>query len=1093
MSYAYGYPPSGYPPSGYPASTPGYGTQPPAGYPPASTGYAAAPPASAPQGSYPPPAGSYPPPSGYPQGGYPPNTASQSQSQPAPSYPGYGYGGVPAAATPPPASYPGYPPAGARPERLVVSGCQHQTVGGIVRGNFALSGENHSKPVYKKDGQVNGLDVMLYYWDERDGPNFCGWWFGPKVGGDQVWAYHPNKDTTPPLNGWKVPYDGPVDNSFVLTPSGPAAGGHSQQAPPRQPPPPQHSSYPPPQGHYPPPQAPPASPYQAPPPHAPPPAPGAPWGPPPAYGHAPPYGYHHPPHAPPHGGYHQDQRRREQEEAAERKRKADEKRREDQKRRDEERRKKQEADRKAKEEEAKRKKDLEEKRRQEQKSTLAIRRVIQKVRLATPENIDELQKELEDILKSELQSTGTQKARMKEESDKGLEQAKKRIEVLVESRRKEQEKKAAEDKKRAEQEARAKELIKELSELVDVAEKSTESLKAKCAPLEGNDDKSVADVEKAAAAVEEAGTDAKASTKACTDFILEKGPEMKDPAPATLIPGAILQSSETKQTLAKLLGRINDCSKAADAAIATARGAKDSAVRRATARQKTKELEAIFGKYDKDKDKFLNQKEAAAYAKTELKVSITEELLERIWKCAVPSGEKGVSMNRLYLLKACVGISKELQRDSKRKAARLAKEKLVADLKEKLLVKIKGAEKIAEDAEKDLLKAEDTVGPLAAKARTMPVAEMLKKASEIEKLIKVSNDSLTKVRTKIIAIPEGLDSQYKEDLEEFLTAEVKTLELRVGRNEQRISRVQNICSRFRDQAARKTAADLDRNCYFAAKVARQHGKASGLDAEALFKAVDSKNDGSIDEQEFLKFYAGIDKELKPDEMEADIAANAEKAEGEAAADDKVAAPKAKAKVAELKADLKPDVLKSLFKSLADDGAGKKISKETFIRLMQVYYKVAKETTMTADLEVSDGSSVRTLKVDEVVVLLEGPTKEDKMKVWRIKAKAISDDAEGWITVCGNQGTAFLKEGGRLFKVLRETILTDDMAPPEDMAKAKEAGARKLKDGEVVEVLEYPKKHEESGCTRMKVKAKLDGATGWLTETNKEGVVYADVL
>ena len=29
--------------------------------------------------------------------------------------------------------------------------------------------------------QVNGLDVMLYFWDDRDGPDFCGWWFGPKV------------------------------------------------------------------------------------------------------------------------------------------------------------------------------------------------------------------------------------------------------------------------------------------------------------------------------------------------------------------------------------------------------------------------------------------------------------------------------------------------------------------------------------------------------------------------------------------------------------------------------------------------------------------------------------------------------------------------------------------------------------------------------------------------------------------------------------------------------------------------------------------------------------------------------------------------
>jgi hypothetical protein len=49
------------------------------------------------------------------------------------------------------------------------------------------------------------LDVQLYYWDDRDGASFCGWWFGPKVGGDQVWAYHPsNTATTPPKTGWKA-------------------------------------------------------------------------------------------------------------------------------------------------------------------------------------------------------------------------------------------------------------------------------------------------------------------------------------------------------------------------------------------------------------------------------------------------------------------------------------------------------------------------------------------------------------------------------------------------------------------------------------------------------------------------------------------------------------------------------------------------------------------------------------------------------------------------------------------------------------------------------------------------------------------------
>ena len=28
--------------------------------------------------------------------------------------------------------------------------------------------------------------LRLYYWDERDGVAFSGWWFGPKIGGDQA-------------------------------------------------------------------------------------------------------------------------------------------------------------------------------------------------------------------------------------------------------------------------------------------------------------------------------------------------------------------------------------------------------------------------------------------------------------------------------------------------------------------------------------------------------------------------------------------------------------------------------------------------------------------------------------------------------------------------------------------------------------------------------------------------------------------------------------------------------------------------------------------------------------------------------------------
>ena len=38
---------------------------------------------------------------------------------------------------------------------ISVTGCTHSTVGGIVRGSFTASGQNHGRPTYKKDTQAS--------------------------------------------------------------------------------------------------------------------------------------------------------------------------------------------------------------------------------------------------------------------------------------------------------------------------------------------------------------------------------------------------------------------------------------------------------------------------------------------------------------------------------------------------------------------------------------------------------------------------------------------------------------------------------------------------------------------------------------------------------------------------------------------------------------------------------------------------------------------------------------------------------------------------------------------------------------------------
>ena len=89
-------------------------------------------------------------------------------------------------------------PVGQLDVPLIVSGCQNQTISDIVKGSYFRHGSNHGKPVYKKKQEEvpdddDDLDVLIYFWDDRDGDENCGWWFSPSVGGEMVWAYHPSR------------------------------------------------------------------------------------------------------------------------------------------------------------------------------------------------------------------------------------------------------------------------------------------------------------------------------------------------------------------------------------------------------------------------------------------------------------------------------------------------------------------------------------------------------------------------------------------------------------------------------------------------------------------------------------------------------------------------------------------------------------------------------------------------------------------------------------------------------------------------------------------------------------------------------------
>ncbi|CAE8630845.1 unnamed protein product [Polarella glacialis] len=95
----------------------------------------------------------------------------------------------------------------------------HEAAMKTLIGEYVEKGENHGRKVFQKvipQGRSDIIDVLIYYWDGRDGDAFSGWWFGNKLGGSQVWAQCKDSGKIPPSTGWKIPWDGPVRDTLLV-------------------------------------------------------------------------------------------------------------------------------------------------------------------------------------------------------------------------------------------------------------------------------------------------------------------------------------------------------------------------------------------------------------------------------------------------------------------------------------------------------------------------------------------------------------------------------------------------------------------------------------------------------------------------------------------------------------------------------------------------------------------------------------------------------------------------------------------------------------------------------------------------------------
>ena len=87
---------------------------------------------------------------------------------------------------------------------LKVSGGPDSGVCDTLRGTYSPHGEHHARTFYMKKNPADNVNVFLYYYDEREGPQHAGWWFGPKIADEHIWAFSNVTSPTPPVGPWHV-------------------------------------------------------------------------------------------------------------------------------------------------------------------------------------------------------------------------------------------------------------------------------------------------------------------------------------------------------------------------------------------------------------------------------------------------------------------------------------------------------------------------------------------------------------------------------------------------------------------------------------------------------------------------------------------------------------------------------------------------------------------------------------------------------------------------------------------------------------------------------------------------------------------------
>eukprot|EP00933_Yihiella_yeosuensis_P033048 TRINITY_DN26757_c0_g1_i1.p1 TRINITY_DN26757_c0_g1~~TRINITY_DN26757_c0_g1_i1.p1 ORF type:complete len:946 (+),score=231.26 TRINITY_DN26757_c0_g1_i1:190-2838(+) len=880
---------------------------------------------------------------------------------------------------------------------MAITGCEDAVVGPIIRGAYTLQSENHDRPVYRKDEKVGvkGLDVVLYFWDDRESPDFSGWWFGPQVGGDEVWAFHPDKAAkNPPSEGWQCPFDGPVDATIKLAPSKVVASSGGVGAPIQ----PGLIAGSKPLGALP------VGPTVA------------------AKAAVPLTG----------AAAKQDEARRKREQEVARKAEETSRKAEGVREKEAEVRKIQQA--------AQKKKEAEKKGR-ERHSLLMLRRVMARLRLCKPENYQALMIELGNVVVAEKMNLPPQ---FHIEVDKVKADAQKRVNTITECIKQATERKKIAEEQRKERVEEAKKHLDELEKLVQVAEVSAQSLfrlaEDKLPISETPTAEQVEAFEEEAKKIDEETT---AKYKVCLDYVAEHREKMEQVSDNKRIGKRSVDvlANRAEASNRTRIGAMANVDHAKRLAFERQEQARVAAERKAAAEELVERERAVFKRYDKDGDGLLKKVEAKSYAKGEFGCEVSDDAIELLLhRLSEESGKDtvGVPFESFRDLKVAVGVSREVVRDRERQSVK--KERLAT-----MEYQVSEIEALLTTAEASVQSAKVESEKLHHDEKRSS-ADLKSLCAEVSSLVAAAETKLSAALARVEELSKGDSTGI---LEEHRIAHTKLFTRATGEPKAALQKVKTTVETCEKQIKAREAEEVKQFSAKAASILRKCSpKAQGdgedflegfgsdlegapISKEAIFGILRDKwEDPKPSDELFQKWFESLAEpesdSLPPSEIWRIIRVcyrvlrPSVLSEGLSSKDSTVLRRLDPEEVLELigSSESQKDNVgleRVHIRALKDGKTGwvslKSNTGISFIQLGGDCYTVIKETGLSESIQVAGPNAkdpFRFLKLGEVLDII-GPEKTDEASnLIRVKVRTQSDRAVGWVTRLGNKGTIFMR-------------------------------------------------------------------------------------